>query len=155
MLLVVLCSSQLSKAQKATPLQGESKICIIFDFTKAKKINKLPYVYYEDDPSVLRGFAKGVIGFFNARSITLQSPLSQENTGEKYDLVFVVEQVDPDGETEGVLLLKEHASGAIVATRGINVDGGSGRGFEAQWNAACEKLAKRFVSFTKKYTGEK
>lgn len=156
MLLVALCSSQLCKAQEAAPLQGESKICIMFDFTKAKKINKLPYAYYEEDPSVLKGFAKGVIGFFNARSKTLQSSLSQENTDEKYDLVFVVKKVDSDGETEGDLMLKEHATGKIVACReGMNVDGGSGQGFEGKWNAACEKLAKRFVSFAKKYTGEK
>ena len=153
-----LCSTQFCKAQNQDdlPLKDESNICIIFDFSHAEKINKLPYAYYEEDPSVLNGFAKGVIGFFNAKSKTLKSTLIQENKGEKYDLVFVVKKVDPDGETDGDLFLKEHESGHVVAVReGINVNGGRGWGFVEQWNAACEKLAKRFVSFTKIFTGEK
>lgn len=140
--------------EKVFYLQNETKLCVVLDFKNAK-INKLPYEAWcdVDGAKVITRWSKAVISFFNQKQ-ELESPLDGVNSGEKYDLLIKITKVDPDGETDAKIFLKDHISGEVLVNDDISANGeDEDDGFERAWNDTSEKFAKKIVKFVSKYTG--
>ncbi len=135
-------------------LQNESKLCIVLDFKNAI-LNKMPYEAWNDvdGDKIIKRWTRSAISFFNQKQ-NLSAPIDGINTGEKYDLLIKITKVDPDGETDGKIFLKDHASGDVLVSADISANGeDEDDGFEQAWNETSGKFAKKVVKFVSKYTG--
>lgn len=151
---ISIMSMAASKKEKVYYLQDETRICIVFDFKNAK-INRLHYEAWNDTEGmkVINRWTKSVIAFFNQMQ-DLTAPIDCINTGEKYDLLIKITEVDPDGETDGTIFLKEHGTEEVLTSAEIGVGDKDGK-FEEAWYKTCENFAKKIASFTSKFKNKK